>query len=227
MGHQFSRLESPDALARLAVWDSGKVILETITCPSNPGHQREGRRLTNLKVVLPNGPVEDVVWTWHSECLIQDRTLKLLRDSKLTGFDVKPVAAKFEEPAPEGPPRLWEVVVTGWAGMASSASGLMLDRAKSCAVCGHLTYTGLRRPENLIDESIWDGSDLFMVWPFPRLLFVSERTVDVIYEQSVTGVQVVSATGYKPVTDQFSPGRLSYWMPTERARQLGQPLGID
>ncbi len=225
MQGEFWRLESPSSPARRAEWDHGRVELETITCPVSEGHQRSGRRLTDLSVVLPRGSVESFVWTWQSECLMQDHVLGLFRSRGFTGFEVKPVTARFDGSS-EKPPTLWELVLTGWAGMASSASGLRLDEAKSCAVCGHLTYTGLVDPGHLIDKEKWDGSDFFMVWPFPRLVFVTQRVVDAIRENKLTGVRAVRGWSFEPVTDEFSPGRLSYSMPEGRARELGEPLGI-
>jgi hypothetical protein len=183
--------------------------------------------LTDLNVVLSDGPVEDFVWTWYSECLMQDRTLELLRKHQFTGFETKPVIARFEKGA-EDPPRLWELVVTGWAGMAKPESGIHLDKAKSCAGCDHLTYTGLLDAAQLIDEGKWDGSDFFMVWPLPRFIFVTERVVRVIRENHLRGVCVESVSEMKQnkLVSGYTPGRLSYWMPEMRARELGEPLAI-
>ena len=113
--------------------------------------------------------------------------------------------------------------------MAKSESGIRLDEAKSCSVCGHLRYTELLNAEQLIDESKWDGSDFFMVWPLPKYVFVTERVVNVIREHHLTGVRIVPVSELKPsrhVIPGYSPGRLSYSMPEKRARELGEPLGI-
>jgi hypothetical protein len=225
MGRQFWQLESPSSLKRLAEWDGEKIDLETIQCPVNSMHQHPGKRLTDLSVVLPDPPIEDFIWTWQSECLMQDSTLEILRSRGLTGFDVKPVAARFAKSA-ERPPTLWELVVTGWAGMAKPDSGIRLDPSKSCAACGHLVYTGLLHPEQLIAEEAWDGSDFFMVWPLPRFVFVTERVVSTIREHGLTGVRILPATEFEPLPDAFTPGRLSYVMADDRARALGEPLGI-
>jgi hypothetical protein len=107
-------------------------------------------RLVDLNVVLPDGEVQDFVWTWQSECMVQERTLEILRSEGLTGFEVKPVNARFRK-SHKQPPKLWELQVTGWAGMAKSESGIHLNEATSCSVCGYLDYTGLQNPEELID----------------------------------------------------------------------------
>jgi hypothetical protein len=156
--------------------------------------------------------------------LLQERTLTLLRSAGFTGFEVRPVEARFRR-STERPPRLWELVVTGWAGMARPESGIRLDEPASCSVCGHLRYTGLRNPGSLIDESKWDGSDFFMVWPMPMFVFVTDGVRRTVREHHLTGVRVVPVSDLGPA-DGFSPGRLSYSMPEERARELGEPLGI-
>jgi len=113
--------------------------------------------------------------------------------------------------------------------MAKPESGIRLDESKSCAVCGSLQYTDLTDATQLIDESKWDGSDFFMVWPMPKFVFVTERVVNVIREHHLTGVRIEPIWELKPsphVIPGYSPGRLSYWMPERRARELGEPLGI-
>ena len=99
-----------------------------------------GKRLSDLKVLLPRGRgvVEDVVWTWYNECLIQDHVLSVFKDAGFTGFDVKPVTAHFKRTGQEFA-RLWELVLTGWAGMASAESGIRL--IERCDGCGLLTYS--------------------------------------------------------------------------------------
>jgi len=228
-GDSFFHLDHIRTLAgsrKLAEWDHDKMesALEVIKCPKDPGHQRGGKRLTNLSVVLPNGEVQDFIWTWQSECIMQARTLEILRSNGLTGFEVKPVVARFRKSI-RRPPPLWELVVTEWAGCAKPESGIHLNDQASCHTCAHLKYTGLSNPRELIDKKVWDGSDFFMVWPLPRYVFVSERVVKTLQDHHLTGVQIVSASDLK-MTDGFTPGRLRYYMPDARARELGEPLGI-
>ncbi len=208
-----------------AEWDHDRMRLESIECPIyGKMHQRGGKRLTDLNIVLPDDEVDDFVWTWQSECMVQNRTLELLRSCGLTGFVVKPVLARFVRSA-KAVPQLWELVLTGWGGMAKSEAGIHLDELKSCPECGLLQYTGLSNARQLIDETKWDGSDFFMVWPLPRYVFVTERVIRIVREHRLTGVQITPLSELKR-TDGFSPGRLSYSMPEERAQELGKPLGI-
>jgi len=198
--------------------------LEQILCPLSPGHQRGGKRTNDLKIVLRNYRLDDFIWfDYAGGCIIQDRVVQLFRENRISGFEVKPVKARFER-SKEVPPALWEIVVTGWAGTAKPESGIQLDESASCLECGHLRYTGLRNAEELIDRNQWDGCDFFMVWPLPRYVFVTERVVRTIHEHSLSGVQLGTVSELKK-TDGFSPGRLHYYMPQDRAWRLGEAAG--
>jgi len=222
----FLHLSSPEPTARLAEWVDNEIDTERVRCPINDGHQRGGKRLNNLSIALPGSSVDDFVWTWCSECLLTDRVLELFKASGFTGFEVKPVKARFRY-ANEVPPRLWELVVTGWAGMAPAESGIKL--IEDCPACGHKVYSAWTNPEKLIAHSQWDGSDFFMVWPIPNYVFVTERVAQTVRDNGLSGA-VLKSPGElmfpRRVIPTLSPGRLSYSMPEQRARELGEPLGI-
>jgi hypothetical protein len=222
---QFWHLAIPDSTARYAEWIDGEMDLEQVICPINEGHRRGGKRLSNLSVALRGAGVEDFVWTWYSECLIQDHVLELFKASGFTGFDVKPVKARFKRPSEHEPPRLWELIVTGWAGMASGESGIRL--LERCEGCGHTVYSGIKNLGAVIDASKWDGSDFFIVWPLPKFIFVTERVAQVIRHSRLTGAVLKEPRDVNLSGDTLGGGRLSYWMPEDRARELGGPLGID
>jgi hypothetical protein len=40
---------------------------ERIICPADPGHQRAGKRLGSLSVILDPLGVRDFTWTWFSD----------------------------------------------------------------------------------------------------------------------------------------------------------------
>lgn len=216
-------MHGPESTTQLAAWAEGEVELDAVECATNPGHRRAGRRLTDLSVVLPNQVVEDVVWTWHGECLVQEWVVNCLREHGLTRFETRPVRARFEKSSRDAP-ILRELVVTGWGGLAGPESGIVLS--KRCSTCGLLRYTACTNPERLIRESEWDGSDLFIVWPLPKFIFVSERFVTIIREKQVSGVFLRRPADLR-LSGGFGPGRLSYRMPARRAVELGAPLGID
>lgn len=223
-GIQFWRLNSPGSTSKLAEWIHDEMELEQIICPINKGHQRGGKRLTDLSVTLPSGTVQDFVWTWQNECLLQDHVLELLQANGLTGFEVKPVKAKFRYALNRKPPRMWELVVTGWAGMASPESGIRL--VERCDGCGHIRYSGCTDPGKIVDLSQWNGNDFFIVWPLPKFIFVTDRLVRVIRDNRLTGVNLMLPNTLD-LSSGFSPGRLSYWMPEQRAHEIGEALGIE
>lgn len=240
METKFWHLSSPESVEGTADWDES-MDLEQISCPVTRTHDRPGKRTTDLNVVLTSSQMTDFVWTWGSACMIQDRVLQLFRGEGFTGFEVKPMHARMkiraEEPDPFDPtpgvtaqeaarvkiPILWELVVTGWGGMAPPESGVRLVR--SCLVCGMLSYKAFDDGSRLIDEKQWDGSDFFIVWPYPKYVFVTDQVADFVRKHELTGAELHAPTTLKSVAGA-SPGRLSYWMPEPRARELGEPLGI-
>jgi Protein of unknown function (Gmx_para_CXXCG) len=196
--------------------------MQRICCPIRPGHGR-GRRSSPLNVVVPCDPAPDVIFTWMSECLIQESLLRLLENEGITGFSGLPARAEIEGTGKSI--QACELAVVGWGGIAPAASGIR--EVERCTECGHLHYSPLENPEMLIEPKNWDGSDFFMIWPLPRFRFVTERVVKLCRRYGVTGVSF--STNFPPSRSHsgYSPGRLSYYMPKERAHQLGAALGIE
>jgi len=198
--------------------------LVKITCSLNRDHRRAGKRLSNLDVIVPCDPAPDVLFTWMSECLVQDRVLQLFHDEGLTGFATRPAKGKVTKTGLSV--SLTELLVTGWGGMAPEASGIR--EVYRCEACGHLRYSGLEEPRDLIDFKNWDGSDFFMIWPLPAFRFVTARVAEVCRRYSITGVALERNFPLPSgrVISGYSPGRLSYYFSTERAHALGDPFDI-
>jgi hypothetical protein len=198
----------------------GSLELEKITCPFQKGHQRAGRRLTMLDVIVPCHAPPDFLFTWASNFLIQSRLLSSLRAANLKGFHVSPARARSKRTAADI--SVSEFSVMGWAGQVAQASGVQEDQR--CSACGFLHYTDLTNADYLIDLNAWDGSDFFIIWPLPKFIFVTQRVVDLFKSEKFKGVKFVKNFSLLPCG--FSPGRLSQWMPLERAHALGDALGI-
>jgi hypothetical protein len=223
---EFYALEFPESTRLLAKWVDDEMDLEAIICPVDPGHQRPGKRLTDLSISLPSGEMKDFVWTWYSECIIQDKMLKLLQENGFSGFSVKPVKPAFKEKNIKILPKLWEIIVTGWAGLAAPESGIRL--LEECKACGALCYSAYTDPQLLINKDQWDGSDVFMVWPLPRFIFISRRLAQFLKKMRASGI-VIKKLQDIPISEMYpylAPGRLSYYMSESRAKDLGESLGI-
>lgn len=207
-----------------AEWDES-VHTERLSCPKDSGHRRSGRRIGDLRIILADCKPTDFVWTWYSDLLIGEKALEILTKAEITGFVTRPAATRYRN-GEKTQETIREVVVTGWAGMARPESGIHFDAEQSCAACGMLRYTGLKHSEKLIDEDQWDGSDIFIVWPLPAFPIVTQRFMDIVREHNLTGLKCLPVEQLPPI-EALGPGRLSYSMPEERARLLGEPLGIE
>jgi hypothetical protein len=192
------------------------VDLASVTCSLYPEHQRAGSRLTPLSVDLPKSMVErDFAWTWYSECLIRPSLGEKLKNSGLTGFYTRKAHVTHKGVAfPNGFDELFAV---GWGGIADPRSGVRL--IESCPACGMLSYSGVTNWNQLVDWNQWDGSDIFMVWPLPRFIFMTERGAQILTASRLTGAQIIAVTELDPQED-LSPGRLSYWLPAEIISKL-------
>jgi hypothetical protein len=175
-------------------------------------------------MLVPCDPPPDVIFSRLSECLIQERLKRIFEDAGLTGFFTRPAKAKATMTGISFP--VSELVITGWGGIASPASGIR--EVERCASCGLLRYSGIEEPSKLVDPENWDGSDFFMMWPLPRYRFVTERVVQVCRKHKVTGVEFTQdfPASQGNVISGYSPGRLSYYMPADRAHVLGDAAGI-
>lgn len=217
----FVCLNPPTKTSTLAVVADEGPDYETIHCPKFPGHQRPGARQSALHVRVP-GPAGDIVWTWQSDCLFSERLIEIARLAGLSGATFRPahVTDKRGEPLAQ---RYEELVVTGWGGIAPEESGVQLK--ERCSACGLLVYSCFTDPTKLVDERQWDGSDFFIVWPLPGFILLSERAA-MILEASRAGPMHIGPLDKLRCIGQITPGRLSYWMPIERARDLGKELDI-
>jgi hypothetical protein len=157
MSIRFWHLDSPRN-QKLATVD-GDTKFEQITCLSNEGHVRGGRRLGDLSASIDPAGIKDFTWTWSNDMLASERLLEVFLKHRVTGFEIRPANISYSKRSQTKPPALYELIVTGWGGMASSAAGLTL--VKSCPACNHRNYA-IADPSRLIDPASWDGSDLFM-----------------------------------------------------------------
>ncbi len=198
---------------------------QRITCPANPSHMPVRQRIGALWIELPSRPLADFEWTWVEDIFITQRGLDFLEENRVTGFETRPVMkARYKRRSRGEPPPLFELAVTGWGGMAAPAAGIELT--EFCPGCSHRVYT-TADPSRLIDPTGWDGSDLFMVWPYPRYRFASDRLAEIIRQQRIPGVRLIPATEIPLERGSIAmPGSLSTWMPEARALELGKEFDV-
>jgi hypothetical protein len=217
----FWRLTCPDT--QPGVNTESRPEYEDVTCPAKEGHSRNGRRLSHPAIVLsPARAVRDFTWVWGSETLISQRVLDLFEKHRITGFQAKPVKTVYPRGIKATPPTMFELVLTGWGGVAAPAAGVTLS--DWCPACG-LTEYHIARPGLLINPATWDGSDLFMVWPLPKFIFATERLANILRQEKISGVNLIPASKVTMQTGIAAPGPLTRWMSEDRARELSKQFG--
>ena len=193
---------------------SNEVDWEKVICRKDPGHQRVGRRTGKLSIEIRNRRFGDVLWTFLGDCILTDKVLEVLKDNKITGFDVDQVECMNQKL----PYDLWELKLTGWGGIAPKESGIEL--IESCSECKYLKYSDFKDPEKIIDTVQWDGNDIFMVWPLPEFIFVTEKVLNIFNREKINGVNFIELNKLQRSDGTLSPGRLSLWMDYDRASSL-------
>jgi len=195
---------------------------EVIRC-TEPSHEAwSGRRLSPLSLKLGAPALNDFVWSWFYDVVINDRILEILLNHGDSGFETRPAPARARRKRDPAVPPLHELIVTGWAGLAAPESGLYVKEA--CPKCHFRSY-GIERPDRLIKSTTWDGSDFFMVWPLPQWKFVSERLAEILRRERATGIKLRPAEEIT-IPHSLGPEGMNCHMPEARARELGEPLGI-
>jgi hypothetical protein len=160
---------------------------ESVTCEREPGHQRAGRRITELFLDILSWNVVDFSRTMLSDIVITDHALNVLRDAHLTGFEVRPTKIEGLPPRVQGSdlPRLWEFVVTGRGGPAHKGSGIV--QLMKCDSCGLVRYSAFEHGIQ-VDKSTYDGSDFFNVTEYPKYVLISPRARAAIEQARLTNV---------------------------------------
>ena len=160
---------------------------EGVVCPRSPGHQRAGRRTTQLHLDLVSLHVVDFSRTMLGEIVVTERALQVLRGAGLTGFVAEPavVASWPKGVSPPASTPLWELVVTGDAGPAHAASGITLLR--HCEGCGLREYSDFKHGI-VVDEATWDGTDFCRVREYPGHVLVSPRAKAVVEANRLSNI---------------------------------------
>jgi hypothetical protein len=167
---------------------------------------------------------EWIIW-WLLGRVIHQEILKEFENERFTGFRTEPATVRFRDGAISHEYR--EFIVTGWAGIARSESGVKVR--EDCPACHWKNYTAINDPEKLVDWSQWTGEDFFMVWPLPHFCLVTERVAN-WFKAKKSRRYLVCGPGNRGLlsrTTGFTVGRLSNFMPVDLAIKYGRPLGLE
>lgn len=250
MAEQFWHLTWPLECSAEVEWTKEMTSVPVGLCPLNPTHM-SWKRTNPLRIEIPRKRVYEFQWGAPGECIITDSVLTTFHDEGISGFEVQPVEAKRRvrtkspDPAREdlgdypghiSPkvaaglppiPRLWELTVKGWGGFLPEDTGVRVT--DFCRGCGGLTYSKWHAGRFRVDESQWDGSDIFMVWPIPLYILISDRLAQLIRSMRWEGARlnrVQEIPGADSISDSLAPGPLTWYMADHLARQRGESRGL-
>lgn len=159
---------------------------------------------------------------------ISGAALDVLQRLNPAKFSADPCEVTYGEGVARREP-FFQLDVTGWGGLAQ---GSKLE--ERCPGCGAQTWS-VEDVNDMIDESQWDGSDLFFAWPAPLYTFATNRVRLAFEEAGLVGARFYPYTSVrqslpsivdKGPSRRFSPGKLEFWLPPKRAKEIGEPLGI-
>ncbi len=181
---------------------------EGIKCPIDKGHQRAGTRIGDLKIDLKSAKVPHFITTFLSDWIITEEVATLFEEAGFTGYTLKPIGVdKVGRGSKYAVPPLWEFIVIGNGGNAHPKSEIKLKY--ECTACGHKIYTDFGKGL-FVDESQWDGSDFFTIWPLPKFIIVTERVKEFIEKNKLKNCRLI------PTADLIGSGEEGTLTPGKR-----------
>jgi len=224
----FFNLTYPDSEGLMADFNKCFGERERVYCPLTPEHIQLKRLSESLYFeVKHNRRDELIIWAW-GRCAVHEKTLDEFEREGFTGYRVKPATVRFRDGSIST--EYHEFIVTGWAGMASSESGIRL--VKSCPACLRKEYSPITNFEKVIDWSQWTGEDFFVVWPIMQFKLITERVAQWLLTRKVKSFRLEKEFDVlrrdSIISRQSIPaGRLSNCLPEDLAIKYGRPLGLE
>jgi hypothetical protein len=217
----FWRLDLPpdDDLSTLAQWTKD-VKAKWIECPLDEGHSRGGGRIGELSAHTTARHPPDFLWTGCFEIFCSEKAAAVFEAASLTGYELHP--AKLTAGRPKKQVAYREFKAIGWGGLVHG--GRSMIKLQDCPAC-HFRRVQFPSLGKVVDENSWDGSDFFRVWPIGGE-FCSDRAASVIESAGLTGIELRPADRLDLRGSDFPAGSLEGWLPPERAREIGEPLGL-
>lgn len=171
----------------------------------------------------------DFLWTFQLNkesngtfFLLSPRLWKLLEELDTTGYFLRETNTKlvFQHESYERDYR--QMVITGWGGIAKGIRRVESHRGKHC-------YTLPENPSDLLNLDQWDGSDIFRIWPACGI-YVTERVAEIVKNKKIRGLHLrrIEEISFTPVDENVGliGHPLASMYPEEKARKIGEPLGI-
>jgi hypothetical protein len=219
---QLTQLKKADRL--WATWDSTPDDWEVSLCSTGTIEHWDGQRFrTNLAVSVGYSRRDELlIWGWFSGCLVHESLLSEFEGQGIAGYRLKPATVRFRDGRLST--EYQQLVVVGWAGVASEESGIHLD--EKCRFCHSAIYSKLCHPEKLIDWNQWTGEDFFTVWPVGYML-ITRRVAELLQSLKVKSFSLEEPDESWVGRNRFHVARLSSWMPDDVARKYGEPLGLE
>lgn len=222
-GDQIFRLE---AITREDEWllDGPGTSFERIPCVGDPSHTIANRRVRPLRVVAPVSPLADFQWTPYGECIVNGRVREAFSKAAVTGVGFHPVETYTTSGNRFSTEELYELVITGWGGLAPAQSGIHV--IKECPFCRRRVFSHFTDPHLIFNFDDWDGTDMFTVWPMPRFILMVGRVKDIVVRNRFSGLKIcpIADLPINPLISTFTPGNISDWFEEKRAKELAQEV---
>jgi hypothetical protein len=178
-----------------------------------------------LKCLVRKKSFGDMIWSasFPKHCFISERLLGIFQEEKLTGFETAPATMNlvFEhEPADRV---FHQLIFTGWGGVADPRSGIVqiVDERSKYA------YSEPKNRSLIFDQSQWDGSDFFLIFPLTGSRFISERVRQILGKLKIKRYECSEIAQLARGCPTLLPAPLRCYYTDERAKELGGKLGID
>jgi hypothetical protein len=182
-----------------------------ISCPMEEKHNRPSIRYFGPRYYYedPSELVERGAQIYYAypDILIHHKLRDRMQEAGLTGWQFNQAYVRFaNDEVSEDFGEFW---VSGFGGIAPPEMGNRLLWV--CRGCGMRKYDNTIRFSELNHSIKWDGSDFFIVWPFPYYYFCSPKAQEVIKDDredfelsEVEKVRIGKSYGDMPVPPYYS-----------------------
>ncbi|MGA8087633.1 MAG: hypothetical protein WCA10_10020 [Terracidiphilus sp.] len=223
----FFNLTYPHSQGLLADNNKSQGERERIPCPITTKHWDGHRRISPLYLEVKHNR-RDELMIWGAGLGIHEQILGEFKKEGFTGYRVAPASVRFRDGSIST--EYQELIVTGWAGMASPESGLRLTM--SCPACHYKEYSPITNYDKVIDWNQWTGDDFFVVHPIEWYKLCTERVAQWLLARKVKTFRLEEGFAERARDSLvskfgFSSGRLTNYLPEDLAIKYGKPLGLE